>query len=211
MASHPVQSLCPHCNQSFSRLDLHLRRNVSCSTKANKMFVSAESQQQPHSGQITDTWSYNTFQKWSFVHGFREPRIQVFCSTYVTEFEVEEIDEAVKRSRSSSAPTPLDQISYRIIKMCPALIPIIVHLFNMAWCTGTIPPPWQVAVIKLLPKSTSASDPADPSLPTNSPDILYRKALHIHSKKGTDGFHDWQPLHQSRCSEGLFRWSSWLC
>ena len=34
----------------------------------------------------------------------------------------------------------------------------------MAWCTGTIPPPWQVAVIKLLPKSTSASDPADPSL-----------------------------------------------
>ena len=27
------------------------------------MFVSAESQQQPHSGQITDTWSYNTFQK----------------------------------------------------------------------------------------------------------------------------------------------------
>ena len=37
-------------------------------------------------------------------------------------------------------------------------------LVDMAWCTGTIPPPWQVAVIKLLPKSTSASDPADPSL-----------------------------------------------
>ena len=82
----------------------------------------------------------------------------------ITEFEAEEIDEAVKRSRSSSAPTPLDQISYRIIKMCPAIIPILVHLINMAWCTGTIPPPWQVAVIKLLPKSTSASDPADPSL-----------------------------------------------
>ena len=30
------------------------------------MFVSAESQQQPHSGQITDTWSYNTFQKVEF-------------------------------------------------------------------------------------------------------------------------------------------------
>ena len=69
MASHPVQSLCPHCNQSFSRLDLHLHRNVSCSTKANKMFVSAESQQQPHSGQITDTWSYNTFQKVEFEQG----------------------------------------------------------------------------------------------------------------------------------------------
>ena len=82
----------------------------------------------------------------------------------ITEFEVEEIDEAVKRSRSSSAPIPLDQISYRIIKTCPTIIPILVHLFNMAWCTGTIPPPWQVAVIKLLPKSTSASDPADPSL-----------------------------------------------
>ena len=82
----------------------------------------------------------------------------------ITEFEVEEIDEALKRSRSSSAPTPLDQISYRIIKMCPAIIPILVHLFIIAWCTGTIPPPWQVVVIKLLPKSTSASDPADPSL-----------------------------------------------
>ena len=44
MASHPVQSSCLRCNQSFSRLDLHLHRNVSCSTKANKMFVSAESQ-----------------------------------------------------------------------------------------------------------------------------------------------------------------------
>ena len=54
---------------SFSRLDLHLRRNVSCSTKANKMFASAESQQQPHSGQIADTWSYNTFQKVEFEQG----------------------------------------------------------------------------------------------------------------------------------------------
>ena len=69
MASHSVQSSCPHCNQSFSRLDLHLHRNVSCSTKANEMFVSAESQQQPHSGQITDTWSYNTFQKVEFEQG----------------------------------------------------------------------------------------------------------------------------------------------
>ena len=33
------------------------------------MFVSAESQQQPHSGQITDTWSYNTFQKVEFEQG----------------------------------------------------------------------------------------------------------------------------------------------
>jgi len=82
----------------------------------------------------------------------------------ITEFEVEEIDEAVKRSRSYSAPSSLDQTSYRIIKMYPAIIPILVHLFNMAWCTRTIPPSWQVAVIKLLPKSTSASDTADPSL-----------------------------------------------
>ena len=82
----------------------------------------------------------------------------------ITEFEVEDVDEAVKRSRSCSAPIPLDQISYRIIKMCPAIIPILVHLFNIAWCTGTTPPPWQVAVVKLLPKSTSASDPAHPSL-----------------------------------------------
>ena len=82
----------------------------------------------------------------------------------ITEFEVEDVDEAVKRSRSCSAPIPLDQISYLIIKMCPAVIPILVHLFNIAWCTGTTPPPWQVAVVKLLPKSTSASDPAHPSL-----------------------------------------------
>ena len=130
----------------------------------------------------------------------------------ITEFEVEEIDETAKRSRSSSAPSPLDQISYRIIKMCTAIIPILVHLFNIAWCTGTIPPPWQVAVIKLLPKSTSASDPADPSLfrpiaLTLCIGKLYTSIL----KEATDGFHDWQPLHQSRCSEGLFRWSSWLC
>ena len=66
VTSQPVHSLCPHCNQSFSRLDLHLRRNVSCSTKTYKMLVTAESQQQSHSGQITDTWSYNTFQKSEF-------------------------------------------------------------------------------------------------------------------------------------------------
>ena len=33
------------------------------------MFASAESQQQPHSGQIADTWSYNTFQKVEFEQG----------------------------------------------------------------------------------------------------------------------------------------------
>ena len=357
MASQPVHNLCPHCNQSFSRLDLHLRRNASCSTKANKMFVTAESQQQSHSGQITDTWSYNTFQKsefeqselpafhlkpaislpncqqkheWfevnqhievhiaprvyaantveeknailsadlydhlaqkfgtvpphtkkvgrkphnrtikkvremknklkrdfrnakkrnapkeelaecaksyhqclrelnrllketndrgdeknaastrnKFNHNFwkftknllddenvettqptfsKEEAHSYFSRVYsssphvfvdppwlprapdpgvvfnIAEFEVEEIEEAVRRSRSSSTPSPLDQIGYRVFKMCPAIVPILVHIFNMAWCTGTIPTSWQVVVIKLLPKSTSASDPADPSL-----------------------------------------------
>ena len=82
----------------------------------------------------------------------------------IAEFEVEEIEESVRRSRSSSTPSPLDQIGYRVFKMCPAIVPILVHIFNLAWCTGTIPTSWQVAVIKLLPKSTSASDPADPSL-----------------------------------------------
>ena len=72
----------------------------------------------------------------------------------IAEFEVEEIEEAVRRSRSSSTPSPLDQIGYRVFKMCPAIVPILVHIFNMAWCTGTIPTLWQVAVIILQPKST---------------------------------------------------------
>ena len=75
---------------------------------------------------------------------------------------VEEVHSCIRRSRAKSAPSPIDQISYLILKMCPCLLPVLVHLYNIVLSTGKIPQLWKHAVIKLIPKAQAAEDPTNP-------------------------------------------------
>ena len=76
---------------------------------------------------------------------------------------IEEIERVIRRSNSSSTPSPLDQISYKILKKCPALWCALLHIFNISWSMSTIPETWKSAAIKLVPKTSALDDPSTPS------------------------------------------------
>ena len=58
------------------------------------------------------------------------PASPKFTIAHLVPISEDELSAAIKRSRSSSAPSPLDQISYRIFKSCPSLKPALLDLFN---------------------------------------------------------------------------------
>ena len=69
---------------------------------------------------------------------------------------------AIKRSRASSAPSPLDQIPYQVFKKCPSLVPALLDLFNTVLSEGSIPSNWKMAVFKLIGKNAALEDPHSP-------------------------------------------------
>ena len=75
----------------------------------------------------------------------------------------EELLQAVKKCKASSAPSPVDQIPYRIFKNCPSLMQALLHLFNICWSTSSVPSQWKIGVLRLLGKPAAKSDPSIPS------------------------------------------------
>ena len=73
-----------------------------------------------------------------------------------------ELVRVIKKSKPSSAPSPVDRISYLIFKKCPSLHPALLDLFNRVIMEGSVPSSWKVAVIKLIPKSSAQEDPSSP-------------------------------------------------
>ena len=67
----------------------------------------------------------------------------------------EELSLAIRRSRTSSAPSLFDHISYLILKKCPSLHPTILNLFNCVMSEGKVPSSWRAAAVKLIAKITS--------------------------------------------------------
>ena len=74
----------------------------------------------------------------------------------------EELVAAIKRSRSASASSPLDQIPYQVFKKCSSLVPALLDLFNTILTEGVIPTSWKVAVFRLIGKSAASEDPHCP-------------------------------------------------
>ena len=75
----------------------------------------------------------------------------------------DELTTIIRRSRSLSSPSPLDQIPYQIFKKCPSLVPALLDLFNSILAEGTVPSSWKNAVFKLIGKSASKENPKSPS------------------------------------------------
>jgi hypothetical protein len=74
----------------------------------------------------------------------------------------EELARVIRKSRSSSSPSPFDRISYTILKRCPSLRPALLDLFNRVIMEGTVPSEWKAAAVKLIPKSSAREDPSTP-------------------------------------------------
>ena len=75
----------------------------------------------------------------------------------------DEIHGVIKKSRSQSSPSPLDQIPYLVFKNCPSLTTAVVDLFNTCWQCGEVPSGWKRGVIRLVPKAAAREAPDEPS------------------------------------------------
>ena len=75
------------------------------------------------------------------------------------EIREEELMRALRKARSGSSPSPIDQVPYRVLKKCPAVVTPLLHIFNLCWSTGKIPQQWKQAVIRLIPKNSSKDRP----------------------------------------------------
>lgn len=88
------------------------------------------------------------FERPSWLSPQPEPSVPLL----IPPFTIDKINEKIKRGRSQSSPSPVDQISYKILKGCPSLVPALVHLYNRCLDTCSVPKMWKIAVIKLITK-----------------------------------------------------------
>lgn len=68
-----------------------------------------------------------------------------------------EVEHAVKRARSSSAPGP-NGVPYRLYKNAPGVLRFLWRLMRLAWEQGIIPKAWRRAGGVLIPKEKDSTD-----------------------------------------------------
>ena len=78
-------------------------------------------------------------------------------------FTEEEVTSVISGLKSSSTPSPADQIPYVVFKRCPSLLPALLHLFNCCWTTQSVPAAWKIGIIHLLGKKKAVDDSSNPS------------------------------------------------
>ena len=74
----------------------------------------------------------------------------------------EEISVVIKHTKTSSSPSPIDQVSYQVLKRCPSLLPALSSLYNACWESASIPSTWKQGVIRLIPKEAAKTNPQEP-------------------------------------------------
>ena len=74
-------------------------------------------------------------------------------------FTLNELDRIIKKTRASSSPCPLDQMTYLVFKRCPSLATALLDVFNMCWSLQMVPPHWMMGVIRLIPKGAATEAP----------------------------------------------------
>ena len=76
---------------------------------------------------------------------------------------VDKVQQVIQKCKATSIPSPVDQISYRVFKKCPSLLPALLCLFSACWSTSSLPSQWKVGVLRLLGKEAAKTDPGVPS------------------------------------------------
>ena len=73
-----------------------------------------------------------------------------------------EISVVIKHTKSSSSPSPIDQVSYQVLKRCPSLLPALSSLYYACWESASILSTWKQGVIRLIPKEAAKTNPQEP-------------------------------------------------
>ena len=71
----------------------------------------------------------------------------------------DELLRVVKRSKLKSSPSPLDQITYLVLRRCPALHHALLDLFNLCWVQHCVPRSWKEGVVCLIAKPAAVQNP----------------------------------------------------
>ena len=71
---------------------------------------------------------------------------------------LEEVKSAIHSKRNAA---DLDGITYVPYKRCPAILPVLVKVFDKIWHSKEIPASWAEASIQLLPKSQVLTEPSE--------------------------------------------------
>lgn len=78
-------------------------------------------------------------------------------------FTMGELEGVIKRVRTGAAPSPLDQITYLVLRRCPSLALELLDLFNLCWEQRRVPQLWKQGVIRLIPKAAAEEEPHTPA------------------------------------------------
>jgi hypothetical protein len=73
---------------------------------------------------------------------------------------IAELKSSAWQKRNSAAPG-LNGLSYTLFKRCPCIMPVVHKIVEKVWSLRSFPASWSAAFIKLLPKSTNLTNPAD--------------------------------------------------
>ena len=76
---------------------------------------------------------------------------------------IEELQRVISQTKSSSTPSPRDQIPYVVLKRCPALSAALINLYNACWTSASVPTAWKKGVVRLIPKGSAEENPGNPS------------------------------------------------
>ena len=98
------------------------------------------------------------FQYEPYEHLGEPPSTHFVASTCPPSFA--EFSAVIRSRRNSSAPGP-NGIPYTVWKRCPNLQMRLFSIISRAWKSTEIPPSWQQAVIRLVHKSGSPSEPSN--------------------------------------------------
>lgn len=74
-----------------------------------------------------------------------------------------ELEDVIKRVRTGAAPSPLDQITYLVLRRCPSLALALLDLFDLCSEQRRVPVLWKQGVIKLIPKVAAEEEPHTPA------------------------------------------------
>ena len=67
----------------------------------------------------------------------------------------------IKNTRSSSSSSPIDQVSYRVLKKCPSLLATLTELYNSCWVSATVPTSWKQGIVQLIAALSKPEEPGN--------------------------------------------------
>ena len=74
----------------------------------------------------------------------------------------QELKRVISQTKSSSTPSPRDQIPYTVLKHCSSLLAALLDLYNACWSSASVPAAWKKGVVRLIPKGPAEENPENP-------------------------------------------------